>query len=507
MTKTIQPGQVLELEVKGLAHDGAGVARLPGDGFVFFVPGALPGERVRVEVSEVRPRSGRAHLLEILQPSPDRVPSTEAVCQVAGRCGGCSLAHLAYPAQLAFKTRRVDEALRRIGRFTDIPVSPCLASPLTDGYRNKMQYVVFRETGGSPDASPDTSLDTPPGTSQGDGFRVRLGQLAPGTHDPIPAEECRLAAPALRKVASYLSDALTAWAASNRAASASRGSSSAARPLSPACALLPRHAVLRLAAATGEVMVILVTPGPDFPGWERFTEGLLAALPEVKSVVQLVNPRPAGTVLTGRRARVAGRPHIVDRLGELTLHLSPESFLQVNPSQTARLYDLVREAAALTGREDLLDVYCGIGTIALYLAPGARHVTGIEVVPAAVEDAAATARLNGLANTEFLAGPAERLLPQLARRGHRPDVAVLDPPRAGVEAAALSAVAALRPSRLIYVSCDPETLARDLRRLADSGYTVEHVQPVDLFPQTSHVECTVALQKGRRPDATPAAKF
>ncbi|MGE5623850.1 MAG: 23S rRNA (uracil(1939)-C(5))-methyltransferase RlmD, partial [Methanocella sp.] len=442
----------VHLEITGLSHDGAGIARLPapdpaaGSGLVVFIPGALPGELVEAMVTETRPRSARARLLTVLRPSPDRLSPSASACSVAERCGGCSLGHLAYPAQLAFKTNRVAEALRRIGKLPDVPVSPCLASPLTEGYRNKMQFVVFVE----PDSP--AGPDGPASPVRPNPLRFRLGQYAPGTHDPVPAEDCRLAAPALRRVAHHLSAALTAWASRSPNPDATPGRPTAASPSAP------RHAVLRWSAATGEVMVVLVTPTPAFPAWEELAADLLARAPEIKSLVQLVNPRPSGAVLTGRRARIAGRPYLVDRLGDLTLHLSPESFLQVNLAQTLPLYNLVREAAALDGSQEVLDVYCGIGTIALFLAPAARHVTGLEIVPAAVQDAAATARLNGLANADFLAGPAERLLPQLARRGRRPNVVVVDPPRAGVAPEALTAIAALRPGRLVYVSCDPETL-------------------------------------------------
>lgn len=460
-------GQAVEVEVTDLAHDGAGVARLPGGGYVLFIPGALPGERVEAQVAAVQPRSGRGRLLRVVEASPDRIPLSEAVCGVAERCGGCSPGHLAYPAQLAFKTRRVTEALRRIGGLSEVPVAPCLPAPQTEGYRNKLQYVVFGD---------------PAGGVEGEGIRLRLGQLAPGTHDPVPAEDCRLAAPRLRKTAREVADALTRWACS-LPETADR------RPP------WPHHVVLRLASATEEVMLVLVTRTADFPHWEELAGDILARVAQVKSVVQLANSRPVGTVLAGRRVRVAGRSYLVERLGPLTLHLSPESFLQVNPAQTLALYELVRRFAALQGTEEVLDVYCGIGTIALYLAPGARHVTGIEVIPAAVEDAAATARLNGLANAEFQAGPAERLVPELASRGYQPEVVVLDPPRAGVAPAALSAVAALRPARLVYVSCNPETLARDLRRVVDAGYAVQEVQPVDMFPQTSHTEAVALVTR------------
>ncbi|MGE5623694.1 MAG: 23S rRNA (uracil(1939)-C(5))-methyltransferase RlmD [Methanocella sp.] len=456
-----RPGQTVEAEVTGLAHDGAGVGRLLETGYVLFIPGALPGERVEAQVEQAGPRSGRASLVRRLTTSPDRVPPEAQNCAVTEGCGGCSLGHLSYPAQLAFKTRRVTEALQRIARLPDVPVAPCLAAPLTEGYRNKMQYVVFAGRSGR-------------------AGRLRLGQLAARTHDPVPAEDCRLATPALRAAAAQVSEALTGW-------------SRAFAPETPA--VWPRHAVLREAAATGELMAILVTREDTFPGWDSLAADLRRRVPSLVSLVQLVNPRPSGPVVAGRRARVAGRAYLVERLGELTFHLSPESFLQVNPAQTLRLYEQVRAFAALTGTEDLLDVYCGIGTISLYLARSARHVTGIEIVPAAVQDASATARLNALANASFLSGPAERLLPDLARRGYHPDVVVLDPPRAGVAAEALAAVAALRPRRIVYVSCDPETLARDLRRLADSGYQVQAVQPVDMFPQTSHTEAVAVVTR------------
>ncbi len=448
----VRRGQILELEIKGLTHDADGVG--PAGGLAVFVPRALPGEVVRVRVTEVRKNHARARLLEVTRPSPRRL---EPPCPVYAECGGCQLQHLNARGQLEYKTGLVTDALRRLGGLDGVVVRPAIGMEDPWRYRNKAQFPV----------------------AAGPGGRGLVGGIyARGTHRLVPVNECLIQHPlnnTMLQVALEL-------AGRHRIAPYDEDGHTG----------VLRHVLARATRATGEAMAVFVTRTRDLPAARDLARELMARVPQVVCVAHNTNPRRTNVILGERTRLVLGRPYVEEVLGGLRFRISPTSFFQVNPAQTEVLYSRAVDYAALGGGETVVELYSGIGAISLFLARRAARVTGVEVVPEAVRDAVANARLNGVANVSFIEGPAERVLPELAAGGVRAEVVVLDPPRRGCEPRVLEAVGRLRPDRVVYVSCNPATLARDLARLAGLGYRVREVQPVDMFPQTAHVEA-VAL--------------
>lgn len=443
------------LDITDLNHRGEGVGRWQG--MTVFVRGAFPGDRVRAVVLETRKSYARARLQDVLIPSPHRVP---APCPVAGVCGGCQLQGLAYPAQLAWKQRYVREVLRRIGGL-DVEVAPAAGMDHPWGYRNKAQF--------------------PLGTRGG---KLVAGCFEPGTHDIVEIDRCALQ-----------------HEANNRALAAARSLLEELRiPVYDELADrgFARHLVTRVGARTEEIMGVVVTRywrprGAVWPG--AFPGRWMGAVPGLVSVYQNLNPRRTNVIMGEEDRLLLGKPVIEDRLLGLTFRISPHSFYQVNPHQAEVMYTLVRNWAGLGESELALDVYCGVGTIALVLAAQGAQVVGIEEVAAAVQDARENARANGLDHVQFVCGKAEDVLPGLMEK-RLPQVVVLDPPRQGVARTVLEALLKAGPPRVIYVSCAPATLARDLAVLVQGGYRVLAVQPVDMFPQTAHVESVARLEKG-----------
>lgn len=452
----VRPGQVIELDVAGLGHAGEGVGRLAG--FTLFVPGGLPGDRVRARVTEVKKNYGRAELLDVLAPAPGRVVPP---CQVYHECGGCQLQHLDYAAQLEVKRQQVAEALARIGKLSGVPVHPTLGMADPWRYRNKAQF--------------------PVGIAAG---RLVAGPFAPGSHRIIDVEDCLIQHPVANRVLQEVKRLATRYRIPVYDETRHTG--------------LLRHVLVRVSRRTGEAMAVLVTASPELPRDHELAGELMAAVPELVSLWQNVNPRRTNVVLGEENIHLAGRETLVDAIGDLLFHISPVSFYQVNPEQTEILYRKALEYAGLSGGETVIDVYCGIGTISLFLARRAARVYGIEVVPEAIADARANAALNGITSAEFLLGEAEVVMPRLYRQGVRPAVVVFDPPRKGCEQPVLEAAAAMGPARMVYVSCNPSTLARDLAVLQTFGYRTAEVQPVDMFPHTAHVECCARLVSENR---------
>ncbi|HEX2570173.1 MAG TPA: 23S rRNA (uracil(1939)-C(5))-methyltransferase RlmD [Polyangia bacterium] len=447
-------GAQIEVEVSGVDVEGAGVAATEPP---LHVPYALPGERVIAEVLHVSPHGtaawGRLHALKT--PSPERVAPA---CRAFGRCGGCVLQHWEGAAQLAWKRERLAQALGPLAG----EVLPTVASPRALGYRNRSKLVW--------------------GVDDGDG-RVVLGAYAPRSHDIVDLAGCAIAEPPLDEVAARLAELARALGVSIHDERRAEG--------------VLRYALLRV-NWRGEVQVLLVVAQRGRPEVAALGHALGAACPSVLGVVE--NFQPArGDALVGRDSEdvvLAGEPMLEERVGAVRLLVSPRAFLQVNRGVAERLYADVARAAALTGAEQVIDVYSGVGGIALTLAPGASSVIGIEEEPAAVRDAAAAAALGGVGQARFLAGDAARLLGEMARHHQRADVVVLNPPRKGVAAEVLAAVEALRPRTLLYVSCSPDSLARDLGRLAAQGYPCRRVTPYDMLPHTPHVEALAELTPG-----------
>lgn len=452
---TRSAGEVVTLRVTDLNHDGEGVGRT-NDGFVFFVPQALPGDVVEAEVREVKKGFGRARMRSLLEPSPGRIAPP---CPVAGECGGCSLQHFAYEGQLAWKEERLRQALRRIGRFDDPPVASILGMERPVHYRNKAQYPVRAGAGG----------------------RVELGFYRHGSHELVPTDDCLIQHPAIVEAARAVRTLVEELGIAPYDERTGRG--------------VLRHIVVRASFARRETMVIAVTSTPDLPQREEWTRRAPGAIDSLVSLVHNVQERPGNTVLGERWELLWGAPYLVEVIGEKEFEISPAAFFQVNPVQAARLFEVVRGYAALRGRERVWDVYCGAGSIGLYLADGASELRGVERVAQAVEDARRNARRNGIEHAHFEVGDAELVLPRWVEEGGRADVCLLDPPRKGCDPRALRAVLDTRPERVIYVSCNPTSLARDLRVLVDGGYRLAEVQPVDMFPHTAHVEAIASLRR------------
>lgn len=440
-------------DIIGIGHEGEGVGRV--DGFTLFIQGALPGEKVLAKVMKLKKQFGYAKLLKVLEPSTDRV---EPPCPVYKQCGGCQLQHLSYEAQLKWKRQSVVDSLERIGKLNmdGITIHPTLGMSDPWRYRNKAQVPLGNSEGG-----------------------LIAGFYATGSHRIIDMNECLIQHDdtnqiirEVRRIAGGLG--ITAYDEERHTG-------------------LLRHVVVRVGFATGQIMVVLVLNGDKLPNEKELVEGIVAAVPGVASVCLNVN-REKTNVIFGQKTKVLwGAEVIYDSIGDVKFAISARSFYQVNPVQTEVLYGKALEYAELTGVETVIDAYCGIGTISLFLAQQAKQVYGVEIVPEAIVDARKNAELNGIGNVEFVVGAAEEVMPRWQEQGVRGDVVVVDPPRKGCDQALLDAIIAMKPERVVYVSCNPSTLARDLRVLEDGGYRTVEVQPVDMFPHTVHIEAVVSL--------------
>lgn len=452
----VAKNEMVTLTIEGLSHEGAGVGRVHG--FTLFVHGALPGEVAQVKVVMVRKKFGFGKLLKIEQESEDRVAPP---CPVFTQCGGCQLQHASYAAQLSMKREQVQDALMRIGKLSsDVIVHPTLGMDEPWRYRNKSQVPIGVA---SDQAQP----------------RLITGFYAPGSHRIVDTDDCIIQHEAHDRIMQTVKQIGTELGISVYDEEAHQG--------------LLRHVVIRTGFHTGEVMAVLVTNGKQLPHADEWVRRIRVAVPNVTSICQNVNTRRTNVIL-GEETRVLwGSDVIYDELGGLRFAISPRSFYQVNPLQTEVLYAKALEYVGLSGSETVIDAYCGIGTIALYSARQAKQVYGVEIVPEAIEDARRNAKLNELDNVTFEVGAAEEVMPAWREQGVQPDVIVVDPPRKGCDEVLLQTIIALRPERVVYVSCNPATLARDLAVLEAGGYQTNEVQPVDMFPHTAHVECVARL--------------
>lgn len=434
------------------------------EGFTVFVPGLLPGERATVRIVQVERRFARAVALQrIGSDAPER---TSAECAVFGECGGCQLQHQSYPAQLAHKQRMVQNALARLAKLSDVPVLPTIGMESPWRYRNQVQVpLTWHEEAG----------------------RYSGGFFAASSHRVVETTACHLEPSSMEKAVEDVIDVLgTSLPAIGEMSS--RGPVRAAgQPSTPPV----HHVIVRESFTTGEQMVILVLSRTGLDVSEAVRR--IAALPNVVSVALTVQPKPGGPVWGNAVDVVAGQSYLTERIGELEFLISPRSFFQVNTPQMRTLYQVALDYAQLSPTDTVLDAYCGTGTISLMLAKQAKAVVGIETISAAVEDARRNAAHNRIDHAEFVVGEVETVLPRWIEAGQTFDVAVLDPPRKGCDPHVISALIAARPRRIVYVSCNHVTLARDLRLLADGGYHVLEAQPVDMFPQTSHVEVVSSL--------------
>ncbi|HUM18599.1 MAG TPA: 23S rRNA (uracil(1939)-C(5))-methyltransferase RlmD [Candidatus Nitrosotalea sp.] len=448
-------GEILSLTIDDLAFGGEGVGR--ADGYVVFVPGGLPGDRLRVRLVQVRSRFGRGVIESVEAASSQRVA---APCPYFGRCGGCRLQHVAYEAQLAFKAKQVADALQRLGGLRDVALRPIIGADETFGYRNKMEFTVARG---------------------------RHESLVVGLHEAdrydsvLDIERCLLQ-----------SDRMNALLTEARAFFTERGLTVYEQETGEG---LLRFLMLREGKQTGELMTNVVTSAPAVSELAPLAERLSARVPGTTSVVMNVNPKKASVAVGVEEHLLGGRDHIREGMGGLTFQVSANSFFQTNTRQAERLFDLVIESTGLTGTETVFDLYSGTGAISLLLARRSRWVYGVEVVQAAVDDAGVNAAANAITNCTFLCGEVRFVLPSLIAKGVTAEVVVADPPRAGFHPKALHALITLGARRLVYVSCNPTTLARDLGELVRGGYRLEWVQPVDMFPHTPHIEAVARLER------------
>ena len=451
---------LVTLEIEDCGIDGEGIGK--ADGFTVFVKDAVIGDTVTAKIIKAKKNYGYGRLMEVLKPSPYRV---EPKCEFARQCGGCQLQALSYDQQLVFKTNKVKGHLERIGGFTDIPMEPIIGMDELFHYRNKAQFPVGRNKEG----------------------KIVTGFYAGRTHNIIENRDCALGVAENKEVLDRVIAHMEKYGIEPYNEATGKG--------------LVRHVLIRYGYFTKEVMVCLILNGNKIPKEEQLVKSL-CEIPGMTSITINVNKKHSNVILGEEIRLLWGQEYITDRIGDISYQISPLSFYQVNPMQTQKLYAKALEYADLHGEETVWDLYCGIGTISLFLAQKAKFVRGVEIVPAAIENAKENAKLNGLENTEFFVGKAEEVLPrEYKKNGVYADVIVVDPPRKGCDETLLETMIEMNPDRIVYVSCDSATLARDLKYLCERGYELRKVCPVDQFGMTVHVE-TVVLLSQQKPDDT-----
>ena len=449
---------IVTLEIVDCGTDGEGIGK--ADGFTVFVKDAVIGDTIVAKIMKAKKNYGYGRLMEILKPSPYRV---EPVCLSARQCGGCQLQAVSYEEQKVFKEKKLRGHLERIGGFTEFPMEPLIGMDDPYHYRNKAQFPVGRNKEG----------------------RIVTGFYAGRTHAIIENRDCALGIPQNKDVLDRVIAHMEKYNLAPYDEATGKG--------------LVRHIFVRYGFFTGELMVCLIINGQDLPHQRELVEKL-CEIPGMTSISLNMNKKRSNVILGDKVKTIWGEDYITDKIGDISYEISPLSFFQVNPKQTRKLYSKALEYADLHGEETVWDLYCGIGTISLFLAQKAKFVRGVEIVPAAIEDAKRNAQINHIENVEFFVGKAEEVLPrEYEKNGVYADVIVVDPPRKGCDEMLLKTILKMQPKRVVYVSCDSATLARDLRFLCDNGYELKKVCGVDQFPQTVHVE-TVVLLSHKKPD-------
>lgn len=456
----MKKGQIFEIKIEDMTDEGAGIGK--ADGYPLFVKDAVPGDVIRAELIKDKKTYGYGRLLEVCEASPDRI---DPKCPIARPCGGCQLQALSYEAQLVFKENKVKAALKRIGGVTFDETEPVISMKDPWHYRNKAEYPVRKGKDG----------------------RILIGFYAGRTHSVIECENCLIGQEADAQVLGAVKRWMNEFGIEPYDEEAGTGT--------------VRHVMIRTSFASGEQMVCLVVNTKKLP----FANELSRLLPKtVTSFSYSVNLKKTNVIMGDRTVPVFGEAFLEDVICGVRYRISPRAFYQVNPAQTEKLYAKALEYAGLSGNETVWDLYCGIGTISLIMAKKAKKVYGVEIIPEAVKNAQENAVLNDINNAEFFTGRAEDVLPEhFAKTGEKADVIVVDPPRKGCDGSLLHTIALMAPKRLVYVSCNPATLARDVSIMREFGYEVKKVQPVDMFPWTGHVETVVQLVNiGAKPDYT-----
>ena len=450
------------LEIEDMGVNGEGIGHV--DGLALFVKDALIGDTVRVKVMKMQKNYGFARLLEVIAPSADRIAP---LCPVARSCGGCQIQEMNYPAQLKFKAKKVKENLERIGKLDfNAENAPefydCIGMDVPWNYRNKAQFPIGRNKEG----------------------KIIAGFYAGRTHSIIECEDCAIGIKENKDILHMVIAHMEKWKIEPYREEDHKG--------------LVRHVLIRKGFTTGEIMVCLILNGKKFPGLSELVDNL-KKIDGMTSISINVNTEHTNRILGSEVIPVYQEVYITDYIGDVKFRISPLSFYQVNPVQTRKLYGTALDYAELTGEENVFDLYCGVGTISLFLAKKAKHVIGVEIVGQAIEDAKVNAQINHIENAQFYCGAAEEVIPDLYRQGVTADVVVVDPPRKGCDEKLLDTIVNMAPEKVVYVSCDSATLARDLKYLNEHGYVVRKVQPVDMFPMGVHVE-TVVLLSHKKPD-------
>ena len=449
---------LLTVTIEDMGHDGEGIGKV--DGYTVFVKDTVIGDKVQAKIMKAKKNYGYARLVEIMEPSKDRV---EPRCAYARQCGGCQIQALSYEKQLAYKQQKIENNLIRIGGFQkdEIPMQPIIGMEDPYHYRNKAQFPVGCDKEG----------------------QLIAGFYAGRTHSIISNRKCYLGVEVNEQILNLVLAHMEAYDIPAYDETTGKG--------------LVRHVLIRYGFRSKEIMVCLVVNGGYIPEVEELI-AKLRKIPGMTSISLNIN-REKTNVILGRKGKLLwGQEYITDTIGPIAYQISPQSFYQVNPVQTQKLYEKALEYADLEGNETVWDLYCGIGTISLFLAQKAKQVYGVEIVPAAIEDAKRNATLNHITNAEFFVGKAEEVLPEkYEKEGIYADVIVVDPPRKGCEESVLATMVKMQPKRIVYVSCDSATLARDLKYLRGEGYEVKKVQGVDQFPHTVHVETVVLLSQHR----------
>lgn len=480
-------GARLELRTESLAFEGKAVARRPEDGYVVFVEGALGKERVIAEILKAKGSFAEAKLVEIIEPSPDR---REPACPYFGTCGGCALQHMKYEAQLVAKREQVRDLFRKIGKIAEPPVREAIAAESEFHYRNKMEFSFSDERWLSEEEI--ASGDVVDRFALGLHVRNRFDRV-------IDTEVCFLP----KQVAADILNFTRAFAVENRIGvfdpDANKNENGEGGSIPDFSFLIPnylRFLVIKTSYATGEVMVNLVTNRDDSSVMEVYTRELLAAVPTVTTVINNVNTRRAQVAVGDFEKVYHGAGSISDRIGRAMFRISANSFFQANTVQATKLYEVAAEFAELRPDDTLWDLYCGTGTISLFVADRVKSVLGIELVESAIADAEANAKAVGISNVQFVASDLKKALitPEFLSEHARPTVMIIDPPRSGMHPDVIREILKLTPERIAYISCNPATQARDVELLAE-GYDLLDLQPVDMFPQTFHIECVAKLRR------------
>ncbi|XZJ41614.1 23S rRNA (uracil(1939)-C(5))-methyltransferase RlmD [Clostridium perfringens] len=437
-------------------YEGEGIAKIDNK-YPIFIEGALKGEKVKVRIVKVNKNFAYGKLMEVLEASEERV---NPPCAIYKRCGGCKLQHASYKAQLDFKWDRVKDCVSKIGKLDPSIVKYPLGMEEPWRYRNKVQL--------------------PIGLINGE---VKIGFFAPRSHDIIDMESCLIQDEIGDKVVKLTREWIEKFNIRPYNVDGEYDEKG-----------IVRHIMIRRGFTTNEVMVVLVTNGENIPHKEEFVDLMVKNIPGIKSVIQNINSKKTNVILGLESKTLWGEDTISDYIGDFRFNISPLSFFQVNPTQTEVLYGKALEYANLTGNEEVFDAYCGTGTITLFLSQKAKKVYGVEIIPQAIDNAWINAKENKVENVEFFVGESEVVIPDLINKGVKADVVVVDPPRKGCDKKLLDAITNIDAKKIVYVSCDPSTLGRDLKVLEDNGYKTLEVQPVDMFPNTSHIECCVLLK-------------